>query len=126
METDRYLERQGRKEMKTEWIVGIAIALMVFLCYVIVKRNEISKWLELESTKEKIRQLCREAELIIVGTKKGQERLDWVVEQLYKRLPDGFETIVTKPFLKAMLVKMINVIFDQIAVVMRDGSRRAV
>jgi len=112
--------------MKTEWIVGISIVAIVLVCIVIVQRNEIAKWLSLDTTKEKIKELCRQAELIITGTKKGQERLDWVVNEIYKRLPDGLETIFTKPFLKAMLIRAINIIFEQISVVFRDGTRRAV
>ena len=93
------------------------------LCMIaIIKSAEIKAWLEDEKTKEIIRNLCREAEKLIVGTKKGQERLAWCVEQLKKYVPDYLARYITVP----MLIKAINIIFDQIAVVLRDGSRKAI
>ena len=62
------------------------------------------------------------AEQLIVGTKMGQERLKWVVAQLKKYVPDSIAGYITVD----MLIKAINIIFDQIAVTMRDGSRKAI
>lgn len=110
--------------MKSTYIVigiiaAVAIILIVLVWY---RRDSIEKWLNSEETKELIRSLCRQAENIITGTKKGQERLAWVVEQLKKYVPPNIAKYITTD----MLIKIINIIFDQIAVVMRDGSRRAI
>ena len=112
--------------MRTEYIVALAVIAIILLCWVIVERGKIAEWLSKESVKQKIADLCREAELIITGTKKGNERLDWVVDEIYKRLPENLTGLLTKPFLKAMIVKSINIIFNQISVVFEDGTRRAI
>lgn len=102
--------------------VGIVAAIVGLVIIAYVKHEEIKAWLNDEETKRKIRELCKMAEQLITGTKKGQERLDWVVEQLRKYVPPNIAKFVTTE----MLVKLINIIFDQIAVVMRDGSRKAI
>lgn len=112
--------------MKTEYIVTIAIVAIILLCWVVVERSKISAWLSKQSVKDRIADLCRQAEMIITGTKKGEERLDWVVNEIYKRLPENLTGLLTKPFLKAMIVKAINIIFEQISVVLEDGTRRAI
>lgn len=112
--------------MKTEYIVTIAVVLIILLCWVVVERSKIAEWLSRQSVKDRIADLCRQAELIITGTKKGQERLDWVVNEIYKRLPEELTGILTKPFLKAMIVKAINTIFREISVVLSDGTRKAI
>ena len=110
--------------MESKLILIIAVAAVVagFVVIAAVKRAEIKSWLDKEETKEKIRELCRTAEKVITGTKKGQERLAWVVEQIKKYIPPNIAQYVTTE----MLIKVINIIFDQIAVVMRDGSRKAI
>ena len=110
--------------MNKAYILFRGIALIVIGLGIIayVKHAEIRAWLEDEKTKERIRELCRTAEKIITGTKMGQERLKWVVEQLQKYVPDSISRYITVE----MLIKAINIIFDQIAVTMRDGSRKAI
>ena len=103
-------------------IAGIALIVIGFVIVAYIKNREIREWLNSEETKAKIRELCRMAEHLIVGTKKGQERLAWVVEQLRKYVPPSIASYITTE----MLIKVINIIFDQIAVIMRDGSRKAV
>ena len=101
-------------------IVGIVAAIVGLIMIAYVKHEEIKAWLNDEETKRKIRELCKMAEQLITGTKKGQERLAWVVEQLRKYVPPNIAQYVTTE----MLIKIINIIFDQIAVVMGDGSRK--
>ncbi len=101
---------------------GIALCVIVLAVVAYAKNKEIKAWLSKEETKAKIRDLCRMAEQLIVGTKMGQARLEWVVKELRKYVPPDIAKYVTKE----MLTRVINIIFDQIAVVMRDGSRKAV
>ena len=102
--------------------IGLAFIVIGFGIVAFIKHEQIKAWLEKEETKAKIRELCRMAEHLIVGTKKGQERLAWCVEQLKKYVPPNLAKYITTE----MLIKAINIIFEQIAVVMRDGSRKAV
>lgn len=109
--------------MNTTYIIILAAVLIVcgFGIIAYIKSDEIKEWLNREDTKKKIRELCRIAEKLIVGTKMGQQRLEWVVKELRKYVPPSIRQYVTKE----MLIKIINIVFDQIAVVTRDGSRKA-
>jgi len=102
--------------------IGLAFIVIGFGIVAFIKHEQIKAWLEKEETKAKIRELCRMAEQLIVGTKMGKERLAWCVEQLRKYVPPDIAKYITTE----MLIKAINIIFEQIAVVMRDGSRKAV
>ena len=109
--------------MNTYILIGAVVLIVIgVVAIAYVKHKEIVAWLNSEETKAKIRELCRTAEKLIVGTKKGRERLAWVVNELRKYVPASLAQYITTE----MLIKLINIIFDQIAVVTRDGSRKAV
>ena len=110
--------------MKTEYI-GIAVLVVAAICVLIfawIKRAEINAWLKDPEHQELIKKLCREAELVIIGSRQGLARLEWVAQHLRLYLPAALRRYVTAEMLK----KVIHIIFEQIAVTMPDGSRRAI
>ena len=110
--------------MKPEYIgiIAIAIAAVCVLIFAWIKRAEINAWLSDPEHIELIKKLCREAEIVIIGSQQGLARLEWVAEHLRLYLPAALRRYVTAEMLK----KVIHIIFEQIAVTMPDGSRRAI
>jgi len=110
--------------MKPEYIgiAAIAIAIVCVGIFAYIKRAEINAWLKDPEHIELIKKLCREAEIVIIGSQQGLARLEWVAEHLRLYLPAALRRYVTAEMLK----KVIHIIFEQIAVTMPDGSRRAI
>ena len=113
--------------MKTEYIILIAAILIAagLIAFAWIKRNALIEWLKKPETRELIARLCREAERVIIGTKQGAERLAWVVSMLYKYIPANIIPYIPQEMLYNVLVKVINIVFDQIAVMLEDGTRMA-
>ena len=110
--------------MRTEYIgiIVLAVAAVCLLIFAYIKREEINAWLKDPENQEYIKKLCREAELVIIGSRQGLARLEWVAQHLRLYLPARLRRYVTAEMLK----KVIHIIFEQIAVTMPDGSRKAV
>lgn len=107
--------------MKAIFYIAIALAV-VLIGFALYKRHEIIKWLNRPEIIRRIKQACVLAEEYIIGTKKGQERLEWVCEKVLSYAPPAIRAYITKE----MLAKFVTMIFESIAVTMDDGTRKAV
>lgn len=70
---------------------------------------------------EMAKKLIIQAEMFIVGTKRGQDRLAWVVDCLWAYIPKEIAPFVSKE----QLIAVVNTIFAQIAIRLDDGTRVA-
>ena len=104
---------------------GFEIIVVAIICEVIslivMRRKEVIKFLISEETKQQIIKLILQAEKEIVGTKKGQERLEWCCEQIISMLPDKYKKYVSKE----KLVEIINSLFETIAKKLDSGETKA-
>jgi hypothetical protein len=108
---------------KNIFIYAAIIVIIVCLLYILYrKKAEVEKFLKDENTVAFLKKLIIQAEKEIVGTKKGQERLKFVVSRAYAFIPAGIKKFITDE----MLINAINTIFHEIAVKMADGSTQAV
>lgn len=93
------------------FIIPIIILFVLFVLFVFVNRKNIHKFLKKPETVNAIKQFILAAEKYIVGDKKGQERLELVVERLMDYLPDWAKKVVTRQ----MLIEAVNYVFSQMA-----------
>ena len=114
--------------MKTECIILAVVCIVVggLIAFAWFKRAAFIEWIRKPETRETIAKLCREAEYVIVGSKLGQERLAWVVKMLYRYVPPNIIMFIPEEVAVAVMFKMIQMVFDQISVILEDGTRRAV
>lgn len=96
--------------MKTAYFVitGVVVAIIILA---VSNRKNIHRFLKKPETVNAIKQFILAAEKYIVGDKKGQERLELVVERLMDYLPDWAKKVVTRQ----MLIEAVNYVFEQLA-----------
>lgn len=99
-------------------IICIAVIAAVMGLIVYAYREKISSdFFNDEKVKKAIKSLILAAEKYL-DSRTGQEKLAWVVERVTQMLPGYIRIYITDK----MIIKVINIIFDQIAVVI-DGHR---
>lgn len=102
-------------------IIGVCLVICA-ITILIKKRKEVFDYLTSDEMKRKIIEFILKAEKDIVGTKKGQERLEWCCEQIIAVLPDSIKKFATKE----MLVKVVNNLFETIAKRLDSGETKAI
>ena len=105
---------------KNMYIILICTAaIAACIRFVIYKhREEVKKALESPELKNEAKRLILAAERHITGTKRGQERLAWVIGALYTYVPPARKTYVKE----ADLIRIVNNIFNSIAIRLEDGT----
>ncbi|ACL77560.1 hypothetical protein [Ruminiclostridium cellulolyticum] len=88
----------------------ILIACIIYIAYLIVKQ----RWRKLREIAYK---LIRQAETTITGTKKGRERFEQVMTQLYMIIPPWLRLFITQ----SLLEKKLQEWFDKIKDSLDDG-----
>jgi hypothetical protein len=92
----------------SNWIIIlIGLGFLGYIVYLIVKR----RWAKLRSIAYK---LIRQAEVTIIGTKKGRDRFDQVITQLYSIIPIWIRIFISRSFLEEKLQEWYNVIKDSL------------
>ena len=89
--------------MENYWIIAIAVLVIILVLTIYVL------W-KTKSLRPVALELVNRAEREILGTKKGQERLGWVLESIRDLIPTPFRAL----FPKSMLIKIIQWAFDKI------------
>lgn len=88
------------------WLVIVAaLALAAYMVYLAVNR----RWDKLRKLAYK---MIRQAEDVIVGTKKGQERFNLVLDQLYGIIPVWLRLFIPRSLLKEKLQQWFDLIKD--------------
>lgn len=96
------------KFLLTYWpIILIAIGFTGYIVYLAVNR----RW---EKLRELAYKMIRQAENIIVGTKKGQERFNLVFNRLYYLIPAWLKFFIPKSLLKQKLQEWFDIIKDSL------------
>ena len=94
--------------LKNYWLVIlIGLGLTGYIAYLIVNR----RWAKLRELAYK---MIRQAETVIVGTKKGQERFSLVLEQLYSIIPAWLRFFIPRSLLEQKLQEWVDLIKDSL------------
>lgn len=90
----------------SNWLTILTIAVFLFwIGYLIVNR----KWDQLRSTAYR---MIMQAEKVITGTKKGQERFEMVFDRIYSLIPPWLRFFIMESDLKEQLQDWYNDIKD--------------
>jgi len=89
------------------FIILIGIGFVAYIIYLIVNR----RWTKLREIAYK---LIRQAESVVVGTKKGQERFNLVFDQLYNTMPGWLRLFIPRSLLEQKLQEWFNIIKDSL------------
>jgi len=101
-----------REFLMNYWfVILIGLGFVGYIAYLAVNR----KWTRL---REIAYRLIRQAETVIVGTKKGQERFNLVLDQLYNLVPAWLRFFVPRSLLEEKLQEW----FDLIKASLDDGK----
>lgn len=94
--------------IKNYWlIILIGIGFTGYIVYLAVNRH----WTKLREIAYK---LIRQAESVIVGTKKGQERFNLVLSQLYNMIPAWLKFFIPRSLLEQKLQEWFDLIKDSL------------
>jgi hypothetical protein len=89
------------------FVLLIVLGFVVYIIFLLVNR----KWAKLREIAYK---LIRQAEAVIVGTKKGQERFELVFDQLYNTIPGWLRLFIPKNMLEQKLQEWFDLIKDSL------------
>ncbi len=90
------------------WPVILAgLGLVGYIVYLVVNR----RWTQLRELAYKF---IRQAENVIVGTKKGQERFNLVLDQLYNIIPAWLRFFIPRSLLEQKLQEWFDLIKDSL------------
>ncbi len=94
--------------IKSYWfIISIGLGFTCYISYLAVNR----RWTRLREIAYK---LIRQAESVIVGTKKGQERFNLVLDQLYEMIPAWLRFFIPRSYLEQKLQEWFGLIKDSL------------
>ncbi len=97
-----------REFILNNWVtIIILIACIIYIAYLVVKH----RWTKLREIAYK---LIRQAETTITGTKRGQERFEQVISQLYIIIPPWIRFFITKNLLEEKLQEWFDLIKDSL------------
>lgn len=85
----------------------ILIVCIIYIAYLVIKH----RWIKLREIAYK---LIRQAEITITGTKKGQERFEQVISQLYIIIPPWLRFFVSQTLLEKKLQEWFELIKDSL------------
>ncbi len=88
-------------------VIIIGLGLAAYIVYLIINR----RW---EKLRELAYKMIRQAESVIVGTKKGQERFNLVLNQLYNMIPAWLRFFIPRSLLEQKLQEWFNLIKDSL------------
>lgn len=92
--------------LSNNWLmIIVALALVGHILYLLINR----RWAKLRELAYK---MIRQAESVIVGTKKGQERFNMVLSQLYDLLPAWLRFFIPRTYLEQKLQEWFDLIKD--------------
>ncbi|EPR11456.1 hypothetical protein [Ruminiclostridium papyrosolvens] len=89
------------------FVILICLCFACYIGYLIVKQ----RWSKLRELAYK---LFRQAEKAVTGTKKGQERFDIVLNQLYNFVPAWLRLFIPRTYLEQKLQEWFNLIKDSL------------
>lgn len=94
--------------LKTYWsVILIGLVSAGYIVYLAVNQ----RW---EKLRELAYKMIRQAENVIVGTKKGQERFNLVLEQLYNLIPAWLGFFIPRSLLEQKLQEWFDIIKDSL------------
>lgn len=94
--------------LKTYWsVILIGLVSAGYIVYLVVNQ----RW---EKLRELAYKMIRQAENVIVGTKKGQERFSLVLEQLYNLIPAWLRFFIPRSLLEQKLQEWFDIIKDSL------------
>lgn len=88
-------------------VILIGIGFVGYILYLIINR----RW---EKLRELAYKMIGQAESVIVGTKKGQERFNLVLEQLYSIIPAWLRFFIPRRLLEQKLQEWFDLIKDSL------------
>lgn len=89
------------------FIILIGLIFVVYIVYLLINK----RWAKLREIAYK---LIRQAESVIVGTKRGQERFNLVLDQLYNMIPAWLRFFMPKSLLEQKLQEWFDLIKDSL------------
>lgn len=89
------------------FVILFILCSAVYIAYLIVKQ----RWKKLREIAYK---LIRQAEITITGTKKGQERFEQVISQLYLIIPPWLRFFIPRSLLEQKLQEWFDLIKDSL------------
>lgn len=97
-----------REFLTGNWLVILMGAILLgYIVYLVINR----RWTRLREIAYK---LIRQAEKVVRGTKKGQERFELVLNQLYNMVPAWLRFFIPRTLLEQKLQEWFNTIKDSL------------
>ncbi len=88
-------------------MIILGIGFIGFIVYLAINH----RW---DKIRELAYKMIRQAENVIVGTKRGQERFNLVLDQLYNIMPAWLKLFISKSYMEQKLQEWFNLIKDSL------------
>ncbi len=88
-------------------MIILGIGFIGFIVYLAINH----RW---ETIREIAYKMIRQAENVIVGTKRGQERFNLVLDQLYNIIPTWLKLFITRSYMQQKLQEWFDMIKDSL------------